>query len=50
MWFNQIFERFVEESPLTVMMRVLLEKALAPKALDELFEQTAQVQYTRPLA
>ncbi len=49
MWMNQIFERFVEESPLTVMMRVLLEKALAPKALDELFEQTAQVQYTREL-
>ncbi len=49
MWMNQIFERFVEASPLTVMMRVLLEKALAPEALDELFEQTAQVQYTREI-
>ncbi len=49
MWMNQIFERFVEESPLTVMMRILLEKTLAPAALDELFEQTAQVQYTREL-
>ncbi len=49
MWINQIFERFVEESPLTVMVRVLLEKALSPEALDELFEKTAQVQYTREL-
>jgi hypothetical protein len=49
MWMNQIFERFVESSPLTVMTRVLLEKALAPEALDQLFEQTAQVQYTREL-
>ncbi len=46
---NQIFERFVEASPLTVMVRVLLEKALSPEALDELFEKTAQVQYTREL-
>ena len=49
MWMNQIFERFVEASPLTVMVRVLLEKALSPEALDELFEKTAQVQYTTEL-
>ena len=31
------------------MVRGLLEKALAPEKLDELFERTAKVQYTREL-
>ena len=46
---GEIFERFAAESPVTVMVRVLLEKALAPEKLDELFEKTAKVQYTREL-
>ena len=44
-----IFDHFVEESPLTVMVRAIMERALAPEKLDELFEQTAQKQYTREL-
>jgi IS4 transposase len=44
-----LFDRFVSESPLTVMSRVLLEHALQPEPLDELFERTAQVQYTDKL-
>jgi hypothetical protein len=44
MWMSEIFERFAQESPLTVMVRVLLEAALPPSRLDELFEQTATVQ------
>lgn len=44
-----IFEHFVEASPLTVMVRAIMERALAPEKLDELFEQTAQKQYTREL-
>jgi hypothetical protein len=49
MLLSEIFERFIEQSPITVMVRGLLEKALAPEKLDELFERTAKVQYTREL-
>jgi hypothetical protein len=44
-----IFERFVEHSPVSVMVRGLMERVFAPSAMDELFEATAQVQYTREL-
>ena len=44
-----IFERFVSDSPLTVMARALLEHALQPEPMDELFECTATVQYTDKL-
>ena len=46
---SQLFEHFVEESPLTVMVRAIMERALEPEKLDELFETTAQRQYTREL-
>jgi IS4 transposase len=44
-----IFERFVAEGPVCVMVRALLEKALNPTSVDALFEQHAQTQYTREL-
>jgi Transposase DDE domain len=44
-----VFDRFVAESPLTVMARALLEHALLPGPLDEMFERTATVQYTDTL-
>lgn len=37
MLLGQVFERFVKESPVSVMVRGLLEKALCPQILDELF-------------
>lgn len=46
---GQVFERFIKESPVSVMIRGLLEKALSPQILDELFERTAKTQYTREL-
>ncbi len=49
MWFSPIFERFVEKSPVTVILRGLMEVVLAPDQLDELFEQTVQTGYTREL-
>lgn len=49
MLLGEIFERFVEQSPVTVMVRGILEKVLVPEKLDELFEKTAKVQYTREL-
>jgi hypothetical protein len=46
---DEIFERFVQQSPVTVMARAALEHALAPQVIDALFEQTAERQYTRTL-
>jgi len=43
------FDQFVQDSPLTVMARALLEHALQPKLMDEMFERTAKVQYTDKL-
>lgn len=43
---DDIFERFAQQSPVTVMARAALEHALSPRAIDTLFEQTAERQYT----
>src|SRR4051794_13036454 len=44
-----MFEQFINESPLSVMSRATVEYALSAKALDDLFERTAQTGYTREL-
>jgi IS4 transposase len=44
-----VFDQFVQESPLSVMARALLEHALQPEPLDDLFQRTATVQYTDQL-
>ena len=44
-----IFESFVEQSPVTVMMRGLMERVFRPEKIDEIFETHAKVQYTREL-
>jgi IS4 transposase len=49
MLFGKIFDRFVANTPVTVMLRGVMERALAPDALDELFADTAETQYTREL-
>jgi Transposase DDE domain len=49
MLFKDIFERFVHESPICVMARGLMERALSAVHLDALFEKTAQRQYTKEL-
>ena len=46
---SAIFERFVEASPLSVMVRALMERIFRAEKLDELFEATAEKQYTREL-
>jgi IS4 transposase len=43
------FAQFVEESPISVMMRGVVEYAFDAKRLDEVFDATAEVQYTREL-
>jgi len=49
MLFEPLFQRFACGTPLTVMTRALLENALRPEPLDELFERLAVRQYTKEL-
>ena len=44
-----MFDRFVEKSPISVMVRGTLERVLGPDPLDWWYERTAQKQYTREL-
>ena len=44
---DDIFERFAKQSAVTVMARAALEHASDPGAIDALFEEVAQRQYTR---
>ena len=46
---GEVFERFVEKSPISVMVRASLERVLGADRLDLWFERTAQKQYTREL-
>ena len=44
-----VFERFVDRSPISVMVRGTLERVLGAAPLDLWYERTAQKQYTRDL-
>lgn len=44
-----VVERCVEQSPVTVMARVALQRALEPAWVDALFERECGTQYTREL-
>ncbi len=46
---SDVFNRFVEKSPISVMVRASLERVLSADRLDFWFERTAQNQYTRDL-
>ena len=46
---NSVFDRFAEQSPISVMARGMMERILNPAQLNEWFENTAQEQYTREL-
>ena len=46
---SAIFEQFVEATPVTVMVRGIMERIFEPTALNELFESHAVKQYTREL-
>jgi hypothetical protein len=49
MVFGEVFEQFVEHSPVCVMTRATLEQVFAPQKLDAIFEKTAERQYVREL-
>ncbi|MBD3886679.1 hypothetical protein IFO70_34025 [Phormidium tenue FACHB-886] len=46
---SSIFDAFVKESPVSVMMRVVMEHLFRPQRINEIFETHAKVQYTREL-
>jgi Transposase DDE domain len=46
---GQVFERFIEKSPISVMVRAALERVLSADRLDLWYRRTAQKQYTRTL-
>ena len=46
---SEMFEQFVEASPITVMVRAIMERIFSAEKLDALFERTAEKQYTREL-
>ena len=46
---DAIFSQFIEATPVTVMVRGIMERIFEPTALDELFETHAVKQYTREL-
>lgn len=47
--FSKMLQRFMEKSPVPVMVQVLLERVLSPSKLNAWFERTAVEQYTRQL-
>jgi len=49
MLMSALFQPFVEQSPLSVMARLTIDRALRPQLLNDLFERTAQRQYTEDL-
>ena len=44
---SQVFERFIQNGPLSVMVRGTLERVLGAEQLDQFYEHTANTHYTR---
>ena len=47
--FSDVFERFIQNRPIAVMVRVLLESLLNADQLDRWFDTVRQSQYTKDL-
>lgn len=46
---GEVFQRFVQRSPISVMVRGTLERVLGAEQLNQFYERTANNQYTREL-
>ena len=46
---SDVFECFADTCPLPVMAQAILENALNPRVVDQLFEDVSEHQYTRKL-
>ena len=49
MLLDGVFERFAQDAPLSVMAQGIMENALNPRVVDQLFEHVAQKQFTHKL-
>ena len=49
MFFSDVLERFMNFSPIPVMVRILLERLLSPENINAIFENNAENQYSREL-
>ena len=49
MVFDEVFSRFIKESPVSVMYRGVLENIFSAERLDRMFEETAQRQVSGDL-
>ena len=49
MLMSKLVDRFVQKTPVSVMARAAMEHALAPEAVDAMFAEHAEHQYTRDL-
>jgi len=49
MFLGEVFERFAAQSRVSVMARAAFEHALSADAVDAVFEEHAERQYTRDL-
>ena len=49
MVYGEVFSRFLEESPVAVMVCALMERVLAPEKIDRIFARAARIQYKREL-
>ena len=47
--FSEILERFIKDSPVAVMVRILLENLLNADKMDRWFDQVRQSQYTKEI-
>jgi len=50
MIFDEVFESFIDESPVSIMFRGTLEAVFSSERLDQIFEDVAQRQYCGELA
>ena len=46
---SAIFERFVENTAVTVIVRAIMERIFAEEKLEKVFEDNAESQYTKNL-
>ena len=46
---SDVFQRFVEDSPVSVMTQALLENSLSPTIVNSLLERHSELQSTREL-
>jgi hypothetical protein len=49
MVWGEVFSRFLEESPVAVIVGAVMERVLSPKKIDAIFTRAARIQYEREL-